>query len=307
MLGRLRRLLREASARVYDEEDFRAARRPSDTAYPEINARFLRLIRKTGAHPAYLWGSLHGVHLAQALGIGAVSVIEFGVAGGNGLVQLEVIGQALQASLGVQVLVYGFDTGRGLPAPVDVRDCPNLFSGGDYPMDVEKLRSRLRRAELLVGDVADTVDPFLARPPPPVAFVSFDLDLYSSTAAGLRLFAGGYEALLPRVHCYFDDLTGFTYGDFNGERLAIKEFNEQHELRKISPVYALTHYVPRRCAGDLWLEKTYLAHVLDHPLYGKPDGLTRVARRDLFPTGSESGRARHVGGECRALDAVGKP
>jgi hypothetical protein len=25
----------------------------------------------------------------------------------------------------------------------------------------------------------------------------------------------------------------------------------------------------------------HLAHILDHPLYGQPDGLTRVARRDL--------------------------
>ena len=177
--------------------------------------------------------------------------------------------------------MYGFDTGRGLPAPVDTRDCPNLFSSGDYPMDVERLRARLQSAELILGDVADTVAPFVARRPPPVAFISFDLDLYSSTAQALQLLEANAEVLLPRVHSYFDDITGYTYAEFNGERLAVREFNQRNHLRKISPIYALNHYVPSRCARDLWVEKMHLAHILDHPLYGEPDGLTRVARRDL--------------------------
>ena len=114
-----------------------------------------------------------------------------------------------------------------------------------------------------------------------MAFVSFDLDLYSSTIEALRLFEGDAEVLLPRVHCYFDDITGFTYADFNGERRAILEFNERKSLRKISSFYGLSHYVPSRCAGDLWVEKMHLAHILDHPLYGEPDSLTRSARKDL--------------------------
>jgi hypothetical protein len=253
-----------------------------ETAYPEINALFVRIIRKTGVRPAYLWGSLHGVHLAKALGIGAVSLIEFGVAGGNGLVDLEQIGQALEACLGVRVAVYGFDTGRGLPTPIDIRDCPNLFSGGDYPMEVERLETRLQRSELVLGDVAETVAPFLEGGPEPVAFISFDLDLYSATAHALQVLEGDAEALLPRVHCYFDDITGFTYAEFNGERLAIREFNERNVLRRISPIYSLNHYVPSRSAGALWVEKMHLAHIVDHHLYGTPDGLTRVARKDLL-------------------------
>jgi hypothetical protein len=156
-------------------------------------------------------------------------------------------------------------------------------------MDVGRLRAQLRRAELVLGDVSDTVAPFIARKPPPVAFISFDLDLYGSTAQALRLLEGEVELLLPRVHCYFDDITGFTYAGFNGERLAIGEFNKRNQLRKIAPIFALSHYVPTRCARDLWVEKMHLAHVLDHPLYGKPDGLTRAARRDL----SRRGRISH--------------
>jgi hypothetical protein len=281
VLARANSLARAARTWLRDQSDLRSLRHGVETAYPEINALFVRIIRKNKVRTSYLWGSLHGAYLAKTLGITAVSLIELGVAGGNGLVDLDEIGHALEANLGIQASVCGFDTGRGLPAPVDPRDCPNLFSGGDYPMDAERLRARLQRTELVIGDVADTIVPFLARRPAPVAFISFDLDLYTATAQALRVLEGDVDVLLPRVHCYFDDVTGFTYSEFNGERLAIREFNERNGPRKISPIYSLSHYVPTRCARDLWVEKMHLAHILDHPLYGRPDGLTRVARKDL--------------------------
>jgi hypothetical protein len=34
--------------------------------------------------------------------------------------------------------------------------------------------------------------------------------------------------------CYFDDIIGYTFSDFNGERLAIHEFNEGIRLRRDS-------------------------------------------------------------------------
>jgi hypothetical protein len=148
-------------------------------------------------------------------------------------------------------------------------------------MDVEKLRTRLRRAKLVLGPIAETLKPVIEPGLDSIAFVSFDVDLYSSARDALTVLEASSDSLLPRVHCYFDDVTGFTYGDFNGERLAIHEFNESHELRKISPLYALEHYVPARYANALWVHKYFLCHVLDDPLYGRPDGLTRVARKDL--------------------------
>jgi hypothetical protein len=250
--------------------------------YPWINSLMIRILRETPRLRAeYVWGSLHGAHLAKSIGIDSVSLIEFGVAGGNGLVALERIGAAVERHLGVKAAVYGFDTGTGLPAPTDVRDCPNLFAEGQYPMDVGRVRSRLNSAELVLGRVRDTIGAFLEDGPPPVAFVSFDLDLYTSTLEAMPLLEADASQLLPRVHCYFDDITGFTYSEWNGERLAIAEFNTQHEQRKISPLYALHHYVPGRCVNDLWVHKYFLAHIFDHPLYGVPDGLTTLARADL--------------------------
>ena len=47
--------------------------------------------------------------------------------------------------------VYGFDSGIGLPKPPVVRDLPNLFSEGFFPMDANKLRARLDKAQLMLG------------------------------------------------------------------------------------------------------------------------------------------------------------
>jgi hypothetical protein len=284
-------LAQKAFTWVRDQQDLRAGD-PSRTTtsegqapsiYPWLNSLMIRILREDPrARPDYVWGSLHGAYLAKTIGIGSVSLIELGVAGGNGLVALERTGAALERHLGVSASVYGFDTGTGLPPPTDVRDCPNLFAAGQFPMDVEQLRARLDSAELVLGPVAETLPAFLAAEPPPVAFVSFDLDLYSSTRDAMVLLEANPNLLLPRIHCYFDDITGFTYSDWNGERLAIHEFNDEHDQRKISPIYALQQFVPRRSSNDHWIPKFFLAHIFEHPLYGAPDGFATVsARRDL--------------------------
>jgi hypothetical protein len=282
VVGRLYNLAVAGRRWLQDQADFRQAD-SSRLAYPWLNTLLIRAVR---ADPRlrrdYLWGSLQAAHLAQSLGIEHLSFVEFGVAGGDGLVALEGAAAACERFLGVRADVYGFDTGHGLPKPRDVRDLPNLFVEGDYGMDVDALRARLTRAQLVLGDVADTVPEWIEHnASPPIGFASFDLDLYSSTADALAVLEMPTDRLLPRVHCYFDDTTGFTYGDFNGERRAIAEFNEKHDDRKISPFYGLRHYVPARCANDLWVHKFWLAHILDHPLYGEPDGLTRVSELPL--------------------------
>jgi hypothetical protein len=288
----LRRIIRKGmrlARRWLDEDvmarevDLRLAENAS-SIYPWLNALCVQCFLEDPSRmrPAYLWGALHGAHLAKALGIPAISLVEFGVAGGNGLVALETIAGRVERALGVKISVYGFDTGEGLPPPKDVRDCPNLFAPGGYPMEVLDLHKRLRKAILTLGPVEDTLPVFAAGGrPDPIAFISFDLDYYSSTKAALRILEFDASMLLPRVHCYFDDITGFTYGDCNGERLAIAEFNEEHSARKLSPIYGLRHYVPARFANNLWVEKYFLAHCFDHELYNRPDGLVKQARMDL--------------------------
>ena len=209
----------------------------------------------------------HAAVLAARLGLPAISAIEFGVAGGNGLLALERHAERIEADTGVRIEVYGFDTGTGMPAPQDYRDMPYRFREGNYRMDVEALRARLTRAELVLGDVAETAAGFAAaRRPAPIGFAAFDLDYHSSTMAAFRLFAADHTAFLPRCQLYFDDIIGHeisSYNRFVGELAAIEDFNAAHAEMKIAPSMAL-HRFP---INLIWYHQIYLLHRFTHPQY----------------------------------------
>jgi hypothetical protein len=140
-------------------------------------------------------------------------------------------------------------------------------------MDGEQLRDRLQTAEIVVGDVAETVPRFLTRRElPPVGFVAFDLDYYSSTAAALALLSADAPWLLPRVFCHFDDVVGDDWelhSEYTGELLAISEFNAGHSDRKLAPIHGLAY---KRAISAEWHAKQYVLHYFSHPLYEKHIG-----------------------------------
>jgi hypothetical protein len=178
--------------------------------------------------------------------------------------------------------VFGFDTGMGLPAPIDVRDQPNMWHGGQFPMNKQRLLSRLTTAKLCLGPVDETLQRFVTGRPPPIAFASFDMDLYSSTRDALKLFEVDHSFLLPRVFSYFDDISGHTYNDFCGERLAISEFNSNHANTKLCPIYGLKYFIPR--SADVtyaWLEGMYIAHLFDHEQYNSRDSMNKPASIEI--------------------------
>ena len=215
---------------------------------------------------------LHAALLARKLGHRRVASIEFGVAGGNGLVAMERHAEAIQAKTGIEVVVYGFDLGHGLPPPQDYRDMPYLFQPGWYTMDIAKLKARLKSARLVLGDVAETAREFTIREkPPPIGFAAFDLDYYSSTAAALKIFESDHRYLLPRIACYFDDIVGdvdWAYNEFTGELLAINEFNAVHPSIKIARVSGLRFF--KKWLPKAWHEQIFVAHLFEHADYGKP-------------------------------------
>ena len=257
---------------------------PEPNHWATINNEFTRLFdRGKAPRPSYLWCTFHAANVARYAERDAISILEFGVAGGAGLAALEAAAADAQAAFGVRVDVYGFDTGKGLPPPKDHRDAPFLMEEGDFPMDPEVLRSRLLRAELILGDVEETVGGFAERGAAPVGFISFDLDYYSSTRDALRLLEGTHASLQPRVLCYFDDVHGYPWGDSTGARLAIREFNDSHEDRKVDQLHGLRHLLPRSEFEARWPEAVYLAHVFDHPLYADFEGTQITRRLDLEP------------------------
>jgi hypothetical protein len=61
---------------------------PFDNTYAWLTPSFkkLHLDPACALRPAYIWGCLQGAALGKVLGMERVSVIEFGVAGGGGIV-----------------------------------------------------------------------------------------------------------------------------------------------------------------------------------------------------------------------------
>jgi hypothetical protein len=219
------------------------------------------------SRPYYAFGVYSAADLASKLGLPAISVLEMGVAGGRGLLALEAIAADVSKYLKIQINVYGFDSGAGLTEPRDYRDLPHVWGAGFYKMDVDALKQRLRSAQLVLGNVASTIPTFLDGPHPPIGFVAFDLDYYSSTKAAFELFEAPPQSYLPRVYCYFDDIMwpeNACHNEYVGELCAIREFNLEHEHKAICPIHMLRYMQP---SASAWHDQMYVFHDFTHPLY----------------------------------------
>lgn len=213
-----------------------------------------------------------------------ISAIEFGVASGNGLICLEWHARAIAAIFQVDIEVYGFDSGQGLPPSDLYQDIPYFYGEAQFKMEsLELLRGRLSAARLVLGDIAETAPVFFdLQNPAPIGAMLVDVDIYSSTVPVLEMLTGPDRFFLPRVQMYFDDIS---HGlECIGESLAIKEFNAAHELIKISPEdtfatpldgcdYALSSY----------LHRVKEAHMFSHPLYKTNPGRADAAAAVFVP------------------------
>jgi hypothetical protein len=72
--------------------------------------------------------------LALQYGIPRISLLEFGVANGAGLINLCKIAGKVSRETGVQFEIVGFDLGTGMPPPRDYRDHPEKYFTGDFPL-----------------------------------------------------------------------------------------------------------------------------------------------------------------------------
>lgn len=227
----------------------------------------VRLASDAVDRPHYGYCLYHSALLAKRLGYDKVSAIEFGVAGGNGLIAIEKNVKEIEKELDIKFEIYGFDIGSGLPEPQDYRDLPYWFKGGFYEMDKRKLLEKLTISKLVIGNVKETCRNFLEEyKPAPIGCVFHDLDYYSSTRDALDLFDGPENYFLPRIFCYFDDIIGGDidlYNDFTGERLAINEFNKNHNHKKIAMNY---HLVSKRPETQ-WRWHIFVYHDFLHKHY----------------------------------------
>jgi hypothetical protein len=217
--------------------------------------------------PYYGYCIFQAARLASLLKYPRISAIEFGCGGGNGLLNAEMHIKEIMKIFPVDIELYGFDSGSGLPPPVDYRDMPHYFRPGLYGMDQGSLQQRLERAKLVIGDVRDTCATFLQKyQPAPIGCVFHDLDYYSSTRDALTLFDNEPRYFLPRVFMYFDDIIGndtWLCNEFSGERLAIDEFNQTHDLKKISA----NLFVVKKHSYSWWPDQIFIYHDFEHPQY----------------------------------------
>jgi hypothetical protein len=143
--------------------------------------------------PHYAYGLLGAADQAADQGLKAFTAVEFGVAAGEGLLNLCSIAKRVEQATGIAVNIAGFDSGCGMPPPVDYCDHPEEFQFGDFPMDHNRLRPKLpSNCQLVLGPVNETVPTFLENlsAAAPLGFAAFDLDYYTSTREGAG--AGGF-------------------------------------------------------------------------------------------------------------------
>lgn len=230
-----------------------------------------------------VWGAAEE---ARKLGFKKISVMEFGVAGGNGLLALEFHAREIGRLFGIEIQVYGFDTGEGLPEyEEDYRDMPYHYRWGEYKMDVSRLTEKLEKAMLILGDIHSTSHQFWAMEPAPIGAMAIDVDLYTSTVPILHMLETEYKNVLPRVYMYFDDI--FTGFENIGENVAIKEFNEKNIGNiSISPEGTVKGYDYGLFIGypqlpDEWKADMKLCHYFKHPLYNVYRGTVLDPERPL--------------------------
>jgi hypothetical protein len=232
--------------------------------------------------PYYAYGVLHAAEQALQHRLNRVTVVELGVANGEGLLNLCRLARRAEQCTGVRIAVAGFDLGSGMPAPVDYRDHPELYMQGDFPMDRETLMRVLPpRCVLKLGPLNQTIPEFLKETHPPIGFAAIDVDYYSSAKDSLTLFAHpDPERYVPVPVLYFDDVMFETHNDWCGELLAIREFNAEQKRRKIARDRFLS--TRRIFKNPRWLQQIYILQVLDHSWRS-----VAVARRNVAMLGND--------------------
>jgi hypothetical protein len=233
----------------------------------------------------YAFALLQAADWAKRYGVRRIFALEFGIAAGAGLMNLAWLAERVTRETGVAIDIVGFDTGTGMPPPVDYRDYPEEFREGDFPTTDSATLARLLPANVRViyGPTAETARGFADTVDAPIGFISFDLAFYSSTVDAMQVLRGPAANYLPTVSCYIGGITMETANPDVGELLAIAEFNAAEPLRKIHPTTWLRER--RVFKNAFWHRQIYTFHVHDHPQRSGNSQLERAVRYLEDPTG----------------------
>ena len=70
--------------------------------------------------------------------------------------------EEIKKILGVQIDIFGFDLGSGLPKPKDYRDLPYQWKEGFFSMNKDDLIKKLRKSKLILGNIEETSKNFFS-------------------------------------------------------------------------------------------------------------------------------------------------
>ncbi len=216
--------------------------------------------------PHYAFGIYEAASRAVQLGIKEITVIEFGVANGRGLLAMVKYAEKIMRILNVKIQVIGFDSGDGMPEHAGYKDHPELYVQGDFPMqDPSNLKKLLpANAKLIIANLNSENWTRYISPGAPIGFISIDVDYYSSTINLLNYLHNiEVNKLLPNSLFYLDDVSLDNHNPYQGELLAINEFNEKSELRKFDPYFTRLRY-KQKFYNSPWLSQIYQLHCFDH-------------------------------------------
>ncbi len=233
----------------------------------------------------YAFALLQAADWATRYGVKRICALEFGIAAGAGLINLAWLAEKVTRETGVEIDIVGFDTGTGMPPPVDYRDYPEEFRQGDFPTPGRDDLTKLLPANVRVvyGPLAETARGLADAVTAPIGFISFDLAYYSSTVDAMQVLGGPAANYLPTVSCYIGAIAMETANPDVGELLAMREFNDASAMRKIHPMTWLRE--KRVFKNAFWHRQIYTFHVHDHPLRTGQAQLGRSVRYLEDPTG----------------------
>ena len=190
---------------------------------------------------------------------------------GGGLINMAKIAKKLSNYYNIEAKVIGFDSMIGMPNPVDYRDHPEKYLDGDFiPVDFEKLKSILpENCMIYTGNLKKSIKEFqkTLSKGDHIAFISFDLDYWSSTLDSFEIFNFPFNCFLPRTVLYFDDIQDIDDNEYAGEFLAIKEYNSENKVKKIVQINNLKYQ--RIFKNQVWIEQMYWHINFNNPFFSR--------------------------------------
>ena len=216
--------------------------------------------------PQYALGLFLSAAFAKEQGIKKFSVIEFGCWEGEGLIDLEHYSNEIEKIFEVNIEIYGFDGGSGMPKPKDYKDRIYQFSEGEMKFSNEENKRVLKKSKFIIGKFDETIPKFLKDKFAPIGCVFNDQDYFSSTIDSFKIFKES-KNLLPKVFLYFDDLNFSS--KMTGELGAINDFNINNKLQ-IEKIPEMAETLSLFWKKWIFLGKRFfLIHNFQHELYNK--------------------------------------